>query len=137
MSGGRGFSHAVEFRVRYHETDKMGVANHISHFRWFEVGRAELLREIRLPMLKLEAANCYLVLKEARCVYDSPAWYDDLLKISARVAEVRQKAVRFEYIISRQGVQIAHGYTVHVFTDGAGKKKAIPEKFRKRFEDGL
>jgi acyl-CoA thioester hydrolase len=127
-------SHTVEIRVRYHETDKMGVANHISHFRWFEVGRAELLREMKLSMLQLEAANCFLVLKEAKCVYESPAWYDDKLAITTKIAEVRSKAVRFEYVISRDAKTLACGHTVHVFTDGAGKKKDIPEKFRKRFE---
>jgi acyl-CoA thioester hydrolase len=128
-------SHVAEVRVRYHETDKMGVANHISHFRWFEVGRAELLRSLKMSMLQLEAAGCFLVLKEARCVYESPAWYDDLIQVSARIAEVRNKAVRFEYAISRGDKVLARGYTVHVFTDGAGKAKAIPERFRKRFED--
>ncbi len=124
--------HAAEMRVRYHETDKMGVANHINHFKWFEVGRAELLREMKLSMLTLEKAGCFLVLREARCVYASPAFYDDLIKVTTKMAEVRNRAVRFEYTITRGDAKLADGYTVHVFTDGAGKVKEIPAKFREK-----
>ena len=126
--------HSAEMRVRYHETDKMGVANHISHFRWFEVGRAELLREMKLPMLTLEKAGCFLVLREARCIYASPAFYDDLIKVETRIGEVRTHAIRFDYKITRGDDKLADGYTVHVFTDGAGKVKEIPQKFRGKLE---
>jgi acyl-CoA thioester hydrolase len=123
-------SHATEIRVRYYETDKMGVANHVNHFRWFEVGRAELLRSMKMSMLQLEKAGCFLVLREARCVYASPAFYDDLITVTTKIAEVRNHAVRFEYKIDRGDKKLADGYTVHVFTDGAGKVKEIPAKFK-------
>jgi acyl-CoA thioester hydrolase len=126
--------HRAEMRVRYHETDKMGVANHINHFKWFEVGRAELLREMKLPMPALEKAGCFLVLREARCIYSSPAFYDDLITVTTRIAEVRTRALRFEYKIARGDAKLADGYTVHVFTDGAGKVKEIPQKFKGKLE---
>ena len=124
-------SHAVEMRVRYHETDKMGVVNHIGYFRWFEVGRAELLRSLNMAMLKLEKLGCYLVLKEEKCMFRSPAWYDDMVKVSTRMTEVREKGVRFEYVVTRGDVKLAEGYTIHVCTDGAGKVKPFPERFLK------
>jgi acyl-CoA thioester hydrolase len=124
-------------RVRYHETDKMGVVNHISHFRWFEVGRAELLRSLKMSMLTLEKAGCFLVLKEAKCEYKSPAWYDDLIQITTKVAEVRDKGVKFQYIIARGEMKLAEGYTIHVCTDGAGKVKPFPTRFLKVFQEAM
>jgi acyl-CoA thioester hydrolase len=129
--------HAAEWRVRYHETDKMGVVNHISHFRWFEVGRAELLRELKMSMMTLEKAGCYLVLKEAKCEYRAPAWYDDLIKIETGVVELREKGVKFQYVIMRGEVKLAEGYTIHVCTDGAGKVKPFPVRFYKVFQEAM
>jgi acyl-CoA thioester hydrolase len=130
-------SHTTEMRVRYHETDKMGVVNHISHFRWFEVGRAELLRSLKMSMLQLEKAGCFLVLKEAKCEYKSPAWYDDLIKIETKVVEVREKGVKFHYSIVRGETVLAEGYTIHVCTDGAGKVKPFPMRFLKVFQEAM
>lgn len=115
----------VEVRVRYFETDRMGYANHIHYFRWFEIGRAELLRDAGLP-LTLEEMGLALVLAEVGCRYKAPAKYDDLLQVRTRIVEVRPKVVRYEYSVQRGDALLAEGFTVHVCTDGKGRSIEMP-----------
>ena len=130
-------SHIAEIRVRYHETDKMGIVHFINHFRWFEIGRTELMRSHKMSLPKLEKAGCFLILKETKCEYKSPAWYDDIIHIETKVVEVREKGVKFMYVITREEIKLAEGYTIHVCTDGAGKVKPFPEKYYKMFQEAL
>jgi acyl-CoA thioester hydrolase len=127
-------AHKVEFRVRYYDTDQMGVANHAHYLRWLEVGRAELLRSIGMPVIKMEKAGCHIVIKEAKVDYRIPARYDDLLTIETRLAELRTKGMRFEYAIKRGKDVIAEAYTVHVCTDFGAKPRDIPPGIRKKLE---
>lgn len=122
-------------RVRYAETDQMGVVYHSNFFVWFEVGRVELLRQIGITYKEMEAVDdCHIVVVEARCQYKKPARYDDLLRIRTRIAEVRTRTMRFEYeIVNDADEVIATGETQHVICDTQGRPKLLPEKYRRHF----
>ena len=129
--------HKVEFRVRYYDTDQMGVANHAHYLRWLEVGRAEFLRYIGMTIAQMEKAGCHIVIKEAKIDYRAPARYDELLAIETRLAELRTKGMRFEYKIKRGRDLIAEAYTVHVCTDFGAKPRDMPPVVRKKLEKAL
>lgn len=119
-------------RVRYAETDCMGVAYYGNHFVWFEVGRTEFIRQRGYPYRELEEQEgCYLIVAEASCRYHTPARYDDLLTIRTRVKQARSRVVVFSYeILAEDGSRVATGETLHVTTDRAGKPRTLPERYR-------
>lgn len=123
-------------RVRYAETDQMGVIYHANFFVWFEVGRVELLREMGVPYRQMEEEDdCHIVVVEAKCEFKRPARYDDLLRIRTRVAETRTRLMRFAYEVLNDatGELLATGETTHVICDHAGRPKSLPEKYRQLF----
>lgn len=123
-------------RVRYAETDQMGVVYHSNFIIWFEVGRVEMLREAGVSYKDMEAVDdCHFVVVEVRCQYSKPARYDDMIRIRTRVAEVRTRTMRFTYEIFNDatGELLATGETSHVICDSASKPKTLPEKYRKLF----
>lgn len=119
-------------RVRYAETDCMGVAYYGNHFVWFEVGRTEFIRQRGYPYRELEEQEgCYLIVAEASCRYHAPARYDDLLTVRTRVKQARSRVVVFSYeILAEDGRKVATGETLHVTTDRAGKPRTLPERYR-------
>ena len=129
-----GGDHYVDFtvRVRYAETDQMQVAYYANHFVWFELGRTELFRQRGYVYRELEEQEgCYLVVAEASCRYHSPARYDEVLTVRTRVKAARTRVVVFTYeILGPEGKKVATGETVHVITDGKGKPRTLPEKYR-------
>jgi acyl-CoA thioester hydrolase len=127
---------ATTVRVRYAETDQMGVAYYGNFFTWFEVGRVELLRQMGFRYRDMEKQDdSYIVVAEARCSYKRPARFDDLLRIVTRVAESRSRSIRFTYEVYNEetGELLATGETTHVICDSTGKPRALPEKYRKYF----
>ena len=123
-------------RVRYAETDQLGVVYHSNFFVWFEVGRVELLRHLGFTYKEMEKQDdCHFVVVEVACRYLRPARYDDLLRVRTRVAEARNRSMRFEYEVvhGERGEVLATGMTSHVICDGKGKPKMMPEKYRKHF----
>lgn len=123
-------------RVRYAETDQMGVVYHANYFAWFEVGRVEWCRRQGFEYKSMETEDdSFIVVAEARCRYKRSARFDDLLVIRTRVAESKRRTVRFEYEIVDQasGDLIATGETVHVICDKLGRPKSLPEKYRRYF----
>jgi acyl-CoA thioester hydrolase len=131
-------SHYAEttVRVRYAETDQMGVVYHGNYFTWFEVGRVELCRQLGFEYKRMEMEDdSFIVVADAHCRYKRPARFDDLLVVRTKVAEAQRRTVRFDYEILNQasGELIAIGDTLHVFCDRAGKPKSLPEKYRKYF----
>ncbi len=127
---------STTLRVRYAETDQMGVAYYGNYFTWFEVGRVELLRQLGFRYRDMEEQdNSYIVVAEARCQYRRPARFDDLLRIVTRVAESRSRSIRFAYEIYNEetGELLATGETTHVICDANGRPRALPEKYRKYF----
>jgi acyl-CoA thioester hydrolase len=122
-----------QVRVRYAETDQMGVAWHGGYFAWFEVGRTDFLRERGCTYRELEAQGLRLPVIEARAAYRSPAFYDDVLEIHTRITELRGARVSFEYAVHRgDGPEpIATGFTSHAALDGSGRPRRLPEGLRK------
>ena len=123
-------------RVRYAETDQMGVVYHSNFFIWFEVGRVEFLREMGVSYKDMEEVDdCHIVVVEARCQYRRPARYDDVLRIRTRVAESRTRTLRFQYEVfhDAMGELVANGETSHVICDAQGRPKTLPEKYRSLF----
>ena len=135
-SGGapaRTFADAT-IRVRYAETDQMGVVYYGNYFTWFEIGRVELCRALGFEYRQMEAEDdSFLVVAEAQCRYKRPARFDDLLTVRTRVTAAQKRKVTFAYEIIHQGTSetIATGETVHVICNSAGQTKSLPEKYRK------
>jgi acyl-CoA thioester hydrolase len=123
-------------RVRYAETDQMGVVYYGNYFTWFEVGRVELCRQLGFEYKQMETEDdSYIVVAEAKCRYKRPARFDELLTIRTRVAAAQRRTVRFAYEIINQatGETIATGETFHVICNRLGQTKSLPEKYRKYF----
>jgi acyl-CoA thioester hydrolase len=125
--------HDTAVRVRYAETDQMGLVYHANYLIWFEVGRVELMRAIGFEYKAMETEDdCHIVVAEAHCRYEKPARYDELLRVRTRVAEWRNRIVKFSYELLRDsdGVLLATGYTTHVVCGRNGRPKALPLKYR-------
>lgn len=122
----------VTLRVRYAETDQMGVAYYGNHFVWFELGRTELFRQRGYVYKDLEEQEgCFIIVAEAHCRYHSPARYDEVLTVRTRVKEARTRVVVFSYeILGPDGCLLATGETLHVVTDRKGKPRSLPERYR-------
>jgi len=123
-------------RVRYAETDQMGVVYHGNHFAWFEVGRVEWCRQHGFEYKRMEIEDdSFIVVAEAHCRYKRPARFDDLLIVRTRVSESKRRMVKFDYEIvnDASGEIVATGETVHVICDRLGRPKSLPEKYRKYF----
>jgi acyl-CoA thioester hydrolase len=129
----------TEVRVRYAETDQMGVVYYANYLVWFEVGRVELLRALGFSYSLLETEHeCILPVVEATCRYRSPARYDDQILIETRPALLRNSVLRFAYRILRKAsnsqegtepVLLAEGETTHVVCDDQMKKKPLPAHY--------
>jgi acyl-CoA thioester hydrolase len=123
-------------RVRYAETDQMGVVYHGNYFTWFEVGRVELCRQLGFEYKKMESEDdSLIVVAEAQCRYKKPAKFDDVLAIRTRVTQSQRRTLRFGYEVIHQesGDLLATGETMHVICDSRGRPKSLPEKYRKYF----
>lgn len=125
--------HEVTIRVRYAETDRMGVVYHANYLVWFEIGRTEFCRARGFAYKDMEENDrAYLVVAESYCRYKAPARYDDELIVRTHITELRRRSVRFGYEIIRpsDGVIIAEGETGHVVTDPAGRVISLPDSYR-------
>ena len=122
-------------RVRYSETDQMGVAHHANYFIWFDVGRTEFCRHFGFQYERMEAEDdTFIVVAEASCRYKRPAQFDDVLKIRTRATGSQRRTVRFGYETLSQADQlIATGETLHVFCNRLGHAKSLPQKYHNFF----
>jgi acyl-CoA thioester hydrolase len=128
--------HDVTIRVRYAETDQMGLVYHSNYLIWFEVGRVELMRSLDFDYKSMEADDdTFMVVADAHCRYHSPARYDELLTIRTRILEAKTRVLKFGYEIFRQEDHklLATGDTTHVTTSRAGRVKHFPEKYKAAF----
>src|SRR4051812_4276918 len=127
-------------RVRYAETDQMGVVYHANYFVWFEVGRVELLRQMGFSYRDMEEQDqCFIAVVEARCRFKSPAHYDDEIRIRTSLKHVRNSFIQFAYEAVRvsDGELLAEGDTMHIVTDASMTKRVLPEKYRTAFSAAL
>jgi acyl-CoA thioester hydrolase len=121
--------HETLLRVRYSETDKMGIVHHANYLIWFEIGRTEFCRARGFSYREMEETdNAYLVVAESYCRYKAPARYDDQLLVRTHITELRRRSLRFGYEIVRvaDGQIIAEGETGHVVTDANGRVRSFP-----------
>jgi len=126
----------TEVRVRYAETDQMGIVYYANYLVWFEIGRVELLRALGLAYSQLEIDHqCILPVIEASCRYRAPARYDDEILIETRPSLLRGSVIKFAYRILRKAPEgeqptvLAEGETVHVVCDDQLNRKPLPEKY--------
>lgn len=122
--------HETEVRVRYQETDNMGVVYYANYFVWFEIARTEYLRSQGISYRALESKGIYLMVAGASCQYKYPARYDDLIRIQSWISKLKNSSLTFEYKLFLGDRLIATGESVHVFTDRAGKPMRIPKELR-------
>lgn len=123
-------------RVRYAETDQMGVVYYANFFVWFEVARVEFMRQLGFSYKQMEMDDdSFVVVAKARCTYKQPARFDDVLRIRTIVSESRRRTITFQYEVFKDapGALIASGETLHVVCDRNGRSKSLPEKYRKYF----
>ncbi|MDD2233499.1 MAG: thioesterase family protein [Desulfitobacteriaceae bacterium] len=114
------FSGKTSFRVRYAETDKMGIVYHANYLVWFEVGRSELFRDLNLPYTIFEEQDLELTIIEASCRYRQSAHYDDEITVITRV-NIFSRKVTFSYLVYRDSTLLAEGKTVHLFINRQGR----------------
>jgi acyl-CoA thioester hydrolase len=126
----------TQVRVRYAETDQMGIVYYANYLVWFEIGRVELLRSLGFSYSQLEIEHqCILPVVEATCRYRAPARYDDEILIETRPALLRGSVLKFAYRILRKAPEgeelklLAEGETVHVVCDGQLNKIPLPEQY--------
>lgn len=126
----------LRFRVRYAETDQMGVAHHANYLVWLEMGRVDLMTRLGLPYREVERRGVFLVVTNAGVRYRRPAAFDDELVLSTAVSHVKSRLVRFEYAIERaeDGLVVAEGFTEHVATDLERRTIPIPQYVRALLE---
>jgi acyl-CoA thioester hydrolase len=119
-------------RVRYSETDQMGVVYHANYFVWFEVGRTDLLRHAGWSYRELEAEGVSLPVIQAHCEYRLPARYDDELEIRTKGAVLTHVRVEFTYQIIRaaDGALLVTGHTIHAALDRDGRPCRLPSRVR-------
>jgi acyl-CoA thioester hydrolase len=123
-------------RVRYAETDQMGIVYYGNYFTWFEIGRVEFCRQLGFEYKKMETEDdSFIIVAEAQCRYKKPARFDDVLAIRTRVTQSQRRTLRFGYEILNHatGELLAIGETMHVICDSQGRPKSLPEKYRKYF----
>ena len=126
----------TQIRVRYAETDQMGVVYHSNHFIWFEVGRVELLRQLGFSYKTMEIQDdCFIAVVDARCRYRAPVHYDDEVVVRTYLKHVREKVIHFGYeLLGSDGAQLlAEGETTHIVANAQMKPRALPEKYLKVF----
>lgn len=120
-------------RVRYADTDKMGISYYANYFVWFEAARTEYFRALGLPYTECEKQGFFLPVVETGARYLAPSTYDDLLTVRTSVSEFTKTSMRFEYqVFSAAEKLLVTGFSVHVFVDRALKPTRIPDEIRSR-----
>ena len=132
-------THATELRVRYAETDRMGVVYYANYLVWCEVGRVEFLRAHGRSYALLESEGFGLAVAEARIRYLAPARFDDRVRVETTLTGVRSRAVSFDYVMSdaATGSRLATAHTALVSVDARGRLTAIPDEFRRALQEAL
>jgi acyl-CoA thioester hydrolase len=127
-------------RVRYAETDQMGIVYHANYFVWFEVGRVELLRQLGFSYRDMEEQDgCGIAVIDARCRFKAPARYDDEIIVRTRLRLLRESLIQFEYDVLRADDEtlLAEGDTTHIVVDRQMKRTPLPEKYTIAFRGAM
>ncbi len=132
--------HETRVRVRYAETDQMGVVYHSNHLIWFEIGRVEFMRQLGVSYRDLEREDgCYIAVAEVQCRYRAPVHYDEEVIVRTTLKHVRESVVQFGYelVLATNGKLLAEGETTHIVTDANMKVSALPEKYLELFRKAM
>lgn len=117
----------TELRVRYSETDRMGIVYHAHYIVWFEIGRTEFCRAAGVPYRAMEDAGLLILVTAVECTYRRPARYDDAIRIRARMSELSSRGLAFAYeIVDAEERRLADGRTRHVFAGPDGRPRRAP-----------
>jgi acyl-CoA thioester hydrolase len=120
-------SHEISFRVRYAETDRMGLLHHANYIVYFEMGRTELLRQRGISYRDIEDSGHLLVVIEVGCKFKRPAYYDDVLTLRTTIERVTHVKIVHRYEVFRDGVLLAEGHSTLACVDREGKPQALPD----------
>jgi len=120
---------SIDYRVPYADTDQMSFVYYANYLIYFEMAREELMRAIGLPYGKLEELGCALPVLEAVCHYKKPAKFEDILTVTASLAELKGVRVKIACTVTRGGELLAEGWTVHAFMNRDGRPQKPPQVF--------
>ena len=128
--------HDVEFRVRYAETDQMGVVYHTNYLVWCEVGRTDFIRSRGMSYADIERAGIGLAVSEVSARFHAAARYDDRVRVRTTLAELRSRGITFDYVITRadDGLRLVTARTALVSIDRSGRLVALPSNVRALFD---
>ena len=128
--------HDVEFRVRYAETDQMGVVYHTNYLVWCEVGRTDFIRARGMSYAEMERSGVGLAVSELTARYHAAARYDDVVRVRTTLAEIRSRSITFDYLITdaATGRRLVTARTALVSIDRDGRPTALPASVRSLFE---
>jgi acyl-CoA thioester hydrolase len=122
----------IRLRVRYAETDQMGVVYHSNFVIWFEIGRVELMRQLGFRYRDMEQQdNCHIPVADLHVRYKEPAYYDDEIVVRTHLADVHRSLLRFRYRVFRahDDALLAEGETTHLVVDRQLKRRSLPQKY--------
>lgn len=125
----------IEFRVRYAETDQMGVVYHANYLVWCEMGRTDFIRNLGMSYADMERSGISLAVSELSVRYHAPARYEDLIRVRTTLTDFRSRLVAFEYLVANAGTgqRLATAQTRLVSLDRAGRPVAMPDDVRRLF----
>ncbi|MFL5612617.1 MAG: acyl-CoA thioesterase [Gemmatimonadaceae bacterium] len=128
-------THEIELRVRYAETDQMGVVYHANYLIWCEMGRTDFIRQLGVSYADMERAGVSLAVSELSARFHAAAHYDDLIRVQTTLADVRSRMIAFEYVLSNATTmkRLVSAKTTLVSLDRSGRPIALPPEFRELF----
>ena len=131
------FIHTYFVRVRYADTDQMGVVYHARYLEWFEAARAEMLRDMGMVYKQLEQSGIYMPVVEAYCRYRKPVKYDELVRVRTALGDISRSKIRLDYEVQgeRDETVRVEGYTVHCFMDESGKPRRASQELLSFFQN--
>jgi acyl-CoA thioester hydrolase len=122
-------------RVRYAETDRMGIVYHSHYIVWFEIGRTDYCRAAGMPYRAMEDSGLWILVTAVECKYRRSARYDDAVRVRTRLAELGSRGLAFDYeIVDEADRLLADGGTRHVFADATGKPRRAPAEILSALE---
>ena len=124
----RAMESLTELRVRYAETDAMGIVHHATYPVWMELGRSDFLRELGQSYAEWETQGVRLVVNEIRVRFRAPARYDELVQVRTRLAEAGRRRIVFHYEIEREGTLLAQGESIHLVAGSDGRARVLPKE---------
>ena len=128
-------THETQFRVRYQETDKMGIVYHGNYFTFFEIGRTEFLRSCGYTYREMEAEGVLAVVVKAECSYYKAAKYDDLLTLKTTIKRITRVKIEYEHQVCRDAELLATGHITLAFVNSEGKIQIVPSWIRAEESD--